>query len=61
MAALIDPRIKLHMLKEAYHKLDPRTSEKKIEIVKNNLELLIKSIVQRLQKVFFQTSKKNFT
>ena len=26
MAAVLDPRIKLQMLKEAYHKLDPRTS-----------------------------------
>lgn len=42
MVAVLDRRIKLQMLKEAYNKLDPRTTEKKIEIVKKNLELLYK-------------------
>ena len=42
MAAVLDPRIKLRMLKETCNKLDPRTAEKKVEIVKKNLELLYK-------------------
>ena len=40
MAAVLDPRIKLQMLKETCNKLDPITAEKKVEIVKQNLELL---------------------
>ncbi|KAL0751578.1 hypothetical protein Bca101_033581 [Brassica carinata] len=42
MAAVLDPRIKLQMLKETYHKLDPRTSEKKVEVVRKSLELFYK-------------------
>ena len=42
MTAVLDPRIKLQMLKEVYHKLDPRTSEKKVEVVRKSLELLYK-------------------
>jgi len=42
MAAVLDPRIKLQMLREAYHKMDPRTSEKKVEVVRKSLELLYK-------------------
>ena len=38
------------MLKEAYNKLDPRTAEKKVEIVKTNLELLYKEYSSSLQK-----------
>uniref|UniRef100_A0A1J3J3A9 Zinc finger BED domain-containing protein RICESLEEPER 2 n=1 Tax=Noccaea caerulescens TaxID=107243 RepID=A0A1J3J3A9_NOCCA len=40
MGAVLDPRFKTLILKSAYDKLDPSTSEKKVEVVKKNLKLL---------------------
>lgn len=40
MGAALDPRFKLEMLKVAYDKVDPSTSEAKVQIVRENLELL---------------------
>ncbi|CAA7042097.1 unnamed protein product [Microthlaspi erraticum] len=40
MAAVLDPRFKTQILQQAYDKLDPSTSAKKVELVKKNLKLL---------------------
>ncbi|XP_048610765.1 zinc finger BED domain-containing protein DAYSLEEPER-like [Brassica napus] len=58
MAAVLDPRIKLHMLKEAYHKLDPRTSEKKVEVVRKSLELLYKEYSSKSSESSSRFAKK---
>lgn len=42
MTEILDSRNKLQMLKEIYNKLDRRTFEKRVEIVKRNLESLYK-------------------
>lgn len=42
MTEILDSRNKLQILKEIYNKLDRRTSEKRVETVKRNLESLYK-------------------
>ncbi|XP_013593418.1 PREDICTED: uncharacterized protein LOC106301535 isoform X2 [Brassica oleracea var. oleracea] len=40
MGAALDPRLKLDILRSAYQKIDPRTSEEKVQVVRDNLILL---------------------
>ncbi|KAL0796035.1 hypothetical protein Bca101_067412 [Brassica carinata] len=37
MGAALDPRLKLEILQSAYERIDPRTSETKVQIVRKNL------------------------
>ncbi|XP_048604271.1 zinc finger BED domain-containing protein RICESLEEPER 2-like [Brassica napus] len=37
MGAALDPRLKLDILRSAYQKIDPRTSEEKVQVVRDNL------------------------
>ncbi|CAN7047683.1 unnamed protein product [Brassica oleracea var. botrytis] len=40
MGAALDPKLKLDILRSAYQKIDPRTSEEKVQVVRDNLILL---------------------
>lgn len=40
LGTVLDPRLKMQILKSTYEKVDPRTSAKKVEVVKKNLKLL---------------------
>ncbi|KAL0699160.1 hypothetical protein Bca4012_055282 [Brassica carinata] len=37
MGAALDPRLKLEILQSAYERIDPRTSEAKVQVVRDNL------------------------
>ena len=38
MGAMLDPRFKTQILKKAFDRLDPTTSEKKVEVIVQNLK-----------------------
>ena len=37
MGAALDPRLKLDILQSSYEKIDPRTSEEKVQVVRDSL------------------------
>ncbi|XP_048636019.1 zinc finger BED domain-containing protein DAYSLEEPER isoform X2 [Brassica napus] len=49
MGAVLDPRLKLQILRTAYDKVDPRNAEKKVEIVKKNLKKLYEEYGAKFQ------------
>ncbi|KAG7594290.1 Ribonuclease H-like superfamily [Arabidopsis thaliana x Arabidopsis arenosa] len=42
MGAILDPRLKVQILKSAYNKVDPSTSEEKVDVIVQNLKDLYK-------------------
>lgn len=49
MGAVMDPRLKLQILRSAFDKLDARTAESKVDVVKKNLKLLYEDYVAKLR------------
>ena len=49
MGAVLDPRLKLQILRTAYDKVDPRNAEKKVEVVKKNLKKLYEEYGAKFQ------------
>lgn len=47
MGAILDPRLKVQLLKSAYDKVDPSTSEEKVEVVVQNLNDLYKEHMKK--------------